>query len=317
MTPGTPLDRRRFIVHAAGAAAASLLTARAQGAGAGARPGPAPKCRKALKYGMIGAGASVREKFAIARDAGFEGVEMDSPGSLDLEEVLRAKEDTGIETPGVVNSVHWTSPLSHPDEDVRRRGREGLETAIRDCRALGGETVLLVPGVVNAQVSPAEAWRRSMRELARVAPVASEAGVRIAIENVWNNFLLSPSAAVRYVDEANGHTPAGARDAFAWYFDIGNIWRYGWPQHWIRELGGRIARLDVKGYSRAKAEKEGAWAGFGVEIDEGDLPWDQVNEALVEIGYRGWATAEVGGGDAARLRAISGQMDRVFARSTP
>ncbi|MFI4897599.1 MAG: sugar phosphate isomerase/epimerase family protein [Phycisphaerales bacterium JB059] len=315
MVPDASLDRRAFLARAAGAAACGVLAGGVRGAVEA--PAPRARFRKALKFGMIGGGQSVREKFAMARDAGFEGVEMDSPGPLDLEEVLRAKEATGIETPGVVDSVHWNAPLSHPEEDVRRRGREGLETAIRDCRALGGTTVLLVPAVVNAGVSPADAWRRSMRELERVAPIASEAGVSVAIENVWNNFLLSPSAAARYVDEANGHTPAGADPVYAWYFDVGNIWRHGWPQHWIRELGERIARIDVKGYSRAKADKAGAWAGFGVEIGEGDLPWDEVNVALDEIRYGGWITAEVGGGGADRLRAISGQMDRVFARAAP
>ncbi len=306
------IDRRSFLAAASALAIAPMSLARS-----GIQPAPDPagnRVLKSLKFGMIKDGQSIRDKFEIALEAGFDGVEMDSPSNLDLETIRRAKEATGAQIPGVVDSAHWSQPLSDPSEDVRRAGRAALETAIHDCHALGGTTVLLVPGVVNAEVSPADAWRRSMRALEQIAPIASKAGVGVAFENVWNNFLLSPSAAVRYVDEANRFTPAGAAPVFSWYFDIGNIWRYSWPQHWIRELGGRISKLDVKGYSRAKADKEGKWAGFGVEIDEDDLPWDQVNRALDEIGYRGWASAEVGGGDRARLKDISQRMDRVFAR---
>ena len=310
------IDRRGFLAAAGGLVGTLAIGASGLSASHGA-PRRGVKIRKALKFGMIGEGERVREKFAIARDAGFEGVEMDSPGALELDEILRAKEEVGIEIPGVVDSVHWSRPLSDPDEGVRGEGRAGLVRAIHDCRALGGSTVLLVPAIVTASTSPEQAWRRSMQELERVAPIASDAGVTIAIENVWNGFLLSPSAAARYVDEANRYTPSGRAPVFAWYFDIGNIWRYCWPQHWIRELGARIARLDVKGYSRAKADREGAWAGFGVEIDACDLPWGQVNAALEEIGYEGWASAEVGGGDRERLRTISAQMDRVFAMRAP
>ena len=310
MNSPTDQDRRLFLAAAGGLALTPFLGV----AGAQvAAPEPMPVYLKSLKFGMIGEGETLRDKFEIARGAGFHGVEMDSPTGLDLEEVLRAKESTGVEIPGIVDSVHWSKPLSDPDAGVRREGREGLETAIQDCKTLGGTTVLLVPAVVNAEVSPADAWRRSMLELERVAPIASEAGVGIAFENVWNNFLLSPSAAARYVDEANRFSPAGAKPVFSWYFDVGNVWRYGWPQHWVRELGGRISKLDIKGYSRAKADKEGKWAGFGVGIGDGDVPWGETKLALDEVGYRGWASAEVGGGDRARLREISDQMDKVFS----
>jgi len=305
-------SRRTFLAATGALAIAPFMLSSSHGSTHQVAAKPGPRILKSLKFGMIGEGETLREKFEIVRDAGFDGVEMDSPTGLDLDEALRAKESTGLDIPGVVDSVHWAKPLSDPSEDVRRQGREGLETAIRDCKTLGGTTVLLVPAVVNASVSPADAWRRSMIELERVAPIASEANIGVAFENVWNNFLLSPSAAARYVDEANRFTPAGADPVFSWYFDIGNIWRYGWPQHWIRELAGRISKLDVKAYSRAKADKEGKWSGFGVEIGDGDLPWDEVNKALDEIGYRGWASAEVGGGDRARLKDISDRMDAVF-----
>jgi hexulose-6-phosphate isomerase len=100
-----------------------------------------------------------------------------------------------------------------------------------------------------------------------------------------------------------------------WYFDIGNIVNYGWPEHWIRTLGARILKLDVKEFSRKKRNDEGLWKGFNVEIGEGDVDWKAVGAALVEIGYSGWASAEVGGGDAARLKDIATRMDGVLNES--
>lgn len=260
------------------------------------------RIRKALKYGMIGEGDTVVAKFAAAKAAGFVGVEMDSPSDLDRAEVLAARDAAGIAIPGVVDSVHWKDTLSHPDEAVRARGLEGLKTALRDAATYGASTVLLVPAVVSEQVSYADAYRRSQAQIRKALPLAEELGVKIAFENVWNHFLLSPLEAARYVDEFE--SPMAG-----WYFDVGNIVNYGWPAHWIEALGERIVKLDIKDFSRAKRDGEGLWKGFGVEIGEGDAGWAQVRAALAEIGYAGWATAEVGGGGAERLADIARRMD--------
>ena len=256
---------------------------------------------------MIGPGATVAEKFRIARDCGFDGVEMDSPNGLDLEEVLAAKQSTGIEIPGVVDSVHWSKPLSHPDPAVRREGIRGLETAIRDCKAYGGGSVLLVPAVVNKSMSYADAYARSQACIREVLPLARELGILISMENVWNNFLLSPIEAARFTDELDP-------GVCGWHFDVGNIVAYGWPEHWIEVLGSRIRRLDVKEYSRGKLDNEGRWAGFGVELLEGDCDWPAVMKALDAVPYTGgWMAAEVAGGGEDRLRDIASRMDRIIA----
>ncbi len=278
--------------------------------------------RKALKFGMIQEGESIGDKLKIARDAGFEGVEFDAPSDLSTDEILEAKEKAGIEIPGVVCSTHWSKPLSHPDERVRLEGRHGLEKAILTCRDLGGSQVLLVPAVVNNEVSYAEAYERSRIELQRVVnTVAAESAISIALENVWNNFLLSPIEASRYIDDVLSpkvnHIFQTANGTFAqrlgWYFDVGNIWAYGWPAHWLEVLGPQaVLRLDIKGYSRAKADKEGKWAGFGVEIGEGDVPWESVRDWIRSTNWSGWAAAEVRGGDRTRLTDIAARMDRVL-----
>lgn len=258
-----------------------------------------------LKYGMIGPGTSVLEKFRVVRDCGFDGVELDSPGMPPAEEVRRAMAETGIVVPGVVNSTHWQTPFSHPDEGARAKMRDSLITSIKDCAAVGGTTVLLVPAVVSKEVSYADAWDRSRDEIARLLPVARDHNIRIAIENVWNNFLLSPLEAARYIDSFED-------DAIGWYFDVGNIVNYGWPEHWVRTLAHRILKLDVKEFSRKKRNDEGLWKGFGVEIGEGDCDWPAVMASLRDVNYSGgWASAEVGGGDETRLRDVADRMKRL------
>lgn len=295
--------RRDVLAAGAGLAAASVL---GPALGATTTPARTPMLKKALKYGMIQPGDSVLEKFRLAKSCGFDGVELDSPGGPPAEEVLAAKQETGLEVPGVVDSVHWRQTLGDPDPAVRKAGLDGLITALRDCEAYGGTSVLLVPAVVNETIAYDDAYKRSQDEVRKAIPVAADLGVKISIENVWNQFLLSPMEAARYVDELES-------PIVGWHFDIGNIVNYGWPEQWIRILAHRINRLDVKGYSRKKRDAEGLWKGFGVEIGEGDCGWDRVMRALRDIGYAGWAAAEVGGGDEARLTDIARRMDRVFA----
>lgn len=261
--------------------------------------------KKAVKFHMIDEPLSVVEKFRLLQQLGFDGVELDSPSDLDEKEVIEARKETGLPIHGVVDSVHWRKTLSDPDPAVRDEGRAGLEHALRQAKAYGCSTVLLVPAVVNKEVSYADAYTRSQAEIRKVLPLAEEVGVKIALENVWNQFLLSPLEFARYIDEFES-------DWIGAYFDIGNIVNYGWPEHWIRTLGPRILKLDVKEFSREKRNDEGLWEGFRVELGEGDCDWPAVNQALADIGYSGWATAEIPGGDTARLKDIAMRMDRIL-----
>lgn len=261
--------------------------------------------KKSLKIGMAGVGSSLLEKFQILKTIGFDGVELDSPNNLDRGEILDAKNSSGLAIPGVIDSAHWSKPLSHPDPNVRGEGRRALETALHDARAYGASTVLLVPAVVNKEVSYEAAYKRSQEEIRKVLPLAAELKVKIAIENVWNSFLLSPLEAARYIDEFNSNY-------IGWYFDVGNIINYGWPEHWIEILNKRILKIDIKEFSRKKRDAEGLWKGFKVKLLEGDCDWPAVMKALDKIGYHGWASAEVGGGGEERLRDIAQRMDRIF-----
>jgi L-ribulose-5-phosphate 3-epimerase len=271
---------------------------------AGALPAAdgAPRIRKGVKMSMI-SGDSVLERFQAAKQAGFEGIDIDQ--RFKHSDVLEAIQKTGVIVHGVVDYDHWRDTLSSPDPAVRAKGVATLEESLRDAKAYGGTTVLLVPAVVNKDVSYQDAYTRSQAEVRKVLPLAKELGIKILFENVWNSFLLSPVEAVRYIDEFES-------DMVGSYFDVGNIVRYGWPEHWIRALGKRIGKIDVKEYSRQIENTQGPRAGFGVEINEGDCDWPAVVAALKEIGFSGWATAEVPGGNVARLTEISKRMDEAF-----
>jgi len=265
-----------------------------------------PRFKKAVKFGMVQSGGSIEEKFRLLKDLGYDGVELDSPSGLDRDEVVRARDEVGLPIHGVVDSVHWRDTLSHADPEVRARGVAALRTALHDAKFYGGTSVLLVPASVGKEVSYDDAYQRSQAEIKKVIPLAEELGIDIALENVWNNFLLSPLETARYIDELESER-IGA------YFDVGNVVRYGWPEQWVRVLNKRIKKLDIKEYSRKKQVEEGLWKGFDVELLEGDCDWPAVMKALREVDFQGWATAEVAGGGVDRLQDIAMRMDRIFA----
>lgn len=283
------MKRRDFIkLGSAGVAGLAFSTIPAPSARAASRaPTPKGEWKKAFMLGTFKTEPqrelSLLEQFEMLKTAGFDGVE--PPGGLDRDEVVRARDETGLEVPSVVVSTHWARPLSHPDPAVREEGLAGLRTALQDAAAFGAQTVLLVPGVVNEGMPYDDTYRRSQREIRKVLPMAEDLGVTIAIENVWNHFLLSPLEAARYIDEFES-------PHVGWYFDVGNILNYGWPEQWIRILGERIKMVHIKEYSRQKRDREGPWAGFKVNFLEGDNDWPAIMQAFREVGYGGYLIAE-------------------------
>ena len=297
-------SRRQFLKTGAPALALTLLTPFGMVSSPAESSVTARKIKKGIMWGTVSIPGSVLEKMQAIKEAGFEGVEMNS--HMDQEEVLKARDQTGLVIPSVCGAYHWKKTLSDPDSQVRAEGLEALQQTLRDAKRYGASSVLLVPGVVTKEVSYAEAWERSRAEIQKAISLASELGVKIAIENVGNQFLLSPLEAARYVDEFNSPW-------VGWHFDVGNIINYGWPEHWVRALGKRIVTLHIKEFSRKRRDKEGLWKGFEVELLEGDDDWPAVMKALDEIGFRGWSIAEIPGGDAARLKNIAERMDKILS----
>lgn len=249
---------------------------------------PARTLKKGIMWGSIGVGETIMEKFQAAKDAGFDGVEVMS--HLDRNEVLKARDATGLPVPSVCGALHWKFPLSDPDPAIREQGLAALKVSLEDASAYGADTVLLVPGRVSESVSYSDCWDRTIQEIRKAIPLAINLKVKIALENVWNNFLISPIEAASFVDQFK--TPY-----VGFYFDCGNILVYGWPEQWIKILGRRTAKVHIKEFSRKIADTQGRGAGFNVKLLEGDLNWPAVMKALDDIGYNGWTTIEQPGGD--------------------
>jgi len=248
------------------------------------------------------------QKFKMLKAAGYDGVEPSS--HLDQDEVLRARDESGLLIPSV-SCGHDSRALSQATADERAKGVEGVKQTLRDAKRYGASSILVVPGDVSKETSYADAYQRVQTELRKAVPLAEELGVKIALENVWNHFLLSPLEAARFVDEFNS-------PAVGWHFDVGNVIFLGQPEQWIRILGKRIQKLHIKEYSRKKLNERGWRAGFNVEYLEGDNDWPAVMKALDEISYHGWGIAEPawrpeGVEPAVRLKQIAEKMDQIFA----
>jgi hexulose-6-phosphate isomerase len=302
------LARRDFVKLASLASTAAALAPTWLGAGEkdSAKEKAAP-LKKAIMWGSIGVKGSILEKMQAAKAVGFEGVEPMS--HMPQDEVVKALEESGLKAASVCCSTHWNETLSHPNPGTRERGLEGLKQSLRDAKRYGAGSVLLVPGVVNKQVTYDECWTRSIEQIRKAIPLAEETGVTISIENVWNDFITRQDEAARYLDEINSPW-------VKWHFDIGNIIWYGDPIEWVNKLGKRIWRLHIKEFSRDLAMKNGnRGAGFSAKFLEGANNWKGIMAALNTAGYQGvWGISEQGGGGSPEgLQDMSTRMDKIFA----
>ena len=264
-----------------------------------ASPAPHGKMIKGLVWGMLPDKLSIADRFKLAADAGFEAVEgYTTVDEKTAEEIKKAAEANKIKITSVMNQAHWEFPLSSSDPAAVKKSMDGMRTSLRNAKLWGADAVLLVPAVVNAQTRYKDAWTRSVKNIRELIPLAAELKVIIAVEEVWNKFLLSPLEFAKYVDEFKSPWVKA-------YFDVGNVVLFGYPQDWIRTLGKRIAKIHLKDF---KQERGGyRWVNLG----EGDIDWPEVRKALGEIGYAGTVMAELDDGDLAYLSDVSKRIDRL------
>jgi hexulose-6-phosphate isomerase len=183
---------------------------------------------------------------------------------------------------------------------------EGIKTSMRNAHELGADTVLLVPGIVAADVRYADVYKRSQEQIRKLLPLAKELKVIIGIEDVGNRFLLSPLEFARYIDEFKSPWVKA-------YFDIGNIVSSGYPQDWIRTLGKRLCKVHIKRFEPGTDHPK---------FDSKDrrtqgIDWPDVRRALNEVGYNGWVIAEIRSGDENYVKEVSARLDRIFAGQNP
>lgn len=274
---------RRNFVKAAGLAATAAAIGRPAAAGENT-----DRIKKAVKYGMIKTDGTPLEKLTLLKELGYDGVEPGVRDKVDREALLAASQEAGIPIHGVVNG-----------------SVDNIPHAIDTAKFYGASSVLLVAGRVNEDKSYAANYDETQKVIRDAIPYAIEQNILLLVENVWNNFLLSPLEMARYIDELES-------DQVGVYFDVGNVVRFAWPEHWIPVLGKRIKKLDIKEYSRDKQQNEGLWKGFQVKLGDGSVDWTAVRRELAALDYQGWGTAEVAGGDRDRLADIAQRMDTVL-----
>jgi hexulose-6-phosphate isomerase len=283
------MNRREFLATGVGAVVLSKAEAMAS------RP-RAEKPKKSIMPGMIKAGANVEEKFAIAKKAGFDGIEV--PPSYEQADAFRtASEKAGIPIHSVIFGG-WGKPLSHPDPKIRAEGVLELQKGLHFAKAVGADNLLLVPAIVNEKTRYIDAYERSQEGIRKALPTAEEVKVVISVEEVWNNFLLSPLEFNRYVDEFQSPFLKA-------YFDIGNVVKNGWPEDWIRTLGKRINRVHLKDFSKKKMQF--------VKLTEGDVNWKEVRKAFAEVGFTNYCTVEFNGDDYLEPDELVRRIDKIFS----
>jgi len=288
------MTRRSFLQNAALTVMSSSVSAQSK------RQLP---IRMAVEYSMLPENLSITQRFQLAKDCGFEQIECPTETDQATAEAMKnASEKAGLPIHSVMNMDHWKYPFTSSDPAVAEKSLAGARTSIRNAHLWGASTVLLVPGVVNAQTSYKDAYSRSQVAIRKLIPLAEELNVTLALEEVWNKFLLSPLECARYIDVYNSrHVRA--------YFDVGNVVLYGYPQDWIRTLGKRIVKLHIKDFSFHRGQGGGDSIARWVSPGDGDIDWIAVHAALEEIGYQGTATLELNSGDADYLK----EMRRRFA----
>lgn len=249
------------------------------------------KIKKAVKYHMVTGKLSVKDKFRLVKDLGFDGIEtrvaLGEKNRALVESYLEASQKTGLPIHGVIHS-------SNPS----------LKEAVNQANYLGANSVLhVVP--YDQKLGYFENYEKTQQTIRAATSHAEEQQVMILLENVWATFLIDPIAMGRYIDEIDSPM-VGA------YFDVGNVVRWGWPPHWIEVLGARIKKIDIKEFDLKIAMNEGMRNGFRQPLGSGSIDWKKVREELAGIKYNGWATAEVKGGDRSRLTEIASQMNDVL-----
>jgi L-ribulose-5-phosphate 3-epimerase len=300
-------SRREFLkssvaaVSAAGAVTGALgRSPRAEASGTVPPSPPSLPIKKGVLLEMLPEKLSYSDRFKMARDVGFEIVQAPTEGDEHkAEEIKKAADGAGIRIDSVMNMDHWKYPLSSSNPADVEKSLAGMRTSLHNAKLWGADTVLLVPAVVDSKTSYQDAWVRSKKEIQKLMPLAEELKVVIAIEEVWNKFLLSPLEMAKYIDEFKSPWIK------AW-FDVGNVVLYGYPQDWIHTLGKRIVKVHLKDFKRK--EDGYAWVNLG----EGDVDWSAVRQAFADVGYSGSAITELDGGDETYLRDVSQRVDRLL-----
>ncbi len=266
--------------------------------------------------GGLEAQLPVDDAMVQARQLGFDAIELcvASSGVLTHEatqdqcEAIRARAaELGIEIASVASGESWGCSPTDDDPAVRAKIVDFTQQALQVAKWLGVDAYLFVPGAVdvffleNSPVVPYDVcYQRAREAIQQILPTAERLGVTLGIENVWNKFLLSPLEMRDFIDSFDSQ-------AVGSYFDVGNVLLTGYPEHWIDILGSRIKRVHVKDFKKSVGTVEGF-----VDMLEGDVDFQTVEQALARIGYDGYITAEMLPFQPGRPEKTAAAMQKLF-----
>ncbi len=293
MMTSDDLSRRRFLYASGSLVLGSTVF---QKSILGQSEGSAfPRLKKAVQWGNLPKNLSEMDRCKLAKECGFDGIEIPPfTDNNEAKKVMESAQKNQLEIHSIIYGG-WDKPLSHPNPSIVEEGKKRISSALELAKTVGASTVLLVPAVVNEQVRYQEAWERSQQHIRDLIPIAEKNQVVIAVENVWNKFLLSPLEFRQYIDEINNPFVRA-------YFDMANVVIFGYPEDWIRTLGNRIVKLHIKDFKRNGYQ----WCNLPYE---GDVNFAEVRLALHEVGYTGWVTEEFPAGDKDYLKELSRRID--------
>ncbi len=266
-----------------------------------ARSAQSAKITKGVLSSMLPKELPLEERFKLAVEVGFPVMEERTVASIDEARAIKnAADKAGLRIHSVMNQAHWGNPISSSDPAEVDASVQGMKDSLEQAKLWGADTVLLVPAVVREDTTYEQAWERSQKVVReRILPLAEKLEVIVAMEEVWNKFLLTPRDFAQYIDEFK-HPLVRA------YFDVGNVVHYGVPQQWIETLGNRTVKLHLKDYSRGKG-----FTNLG-DSGEGGIDWPAIRRSLDKVGYTGVATVELRGGDREYLADVSQRVDRLL-----
>jgi L-ribulose-5-phosphate 3-epimerase len=255
------------------------------------------KMKKGINIWSFKGDSSVKDCICTAKEAGFEGIELalNETGEVSLnsneKELLQIKsiaKEIGIDLPSVATGLYWSYSLTSENKNTREKAKSIVKKQLETAAILGADTILVVPGAVGTDFIPGseivsydKAYDYALEALNELKVEAESLKVSIAIENVWNKFLLSPLETRDFIDKVNSAYVGS-------YLDVGNVIFSGYPEQWIRILGNRIKKLHFKDYRRSV----GTLSGF-VDLLAGDVNYPEVIKALSDIGYTDYVTAEM------------------------
>lgn len=252
---------------------------------------------KGISYWAFPGGTTCKEAIKLAKEYNYESIELAFAPEDELglnttkahcEELLNYANEIGIQISSLCTGMYWGCSLTDSDPNVAKQAIENTKKYLEVASWFKVDSVLVVPGAVDVSFvsgfKPVDyelCYKRATEAIKSLIPYAEKAGVCLALENVWNEFLTSPIEMKNFIDQFNS-------DFVGSYFDVGNVLLTGLPEHWINCLGKRIKKVHFKDFRKAVATLDGF-----VDLMEGDVNWKGVIESFNKIGYKGNVTAEV------------------------